>query len=44
MIKYSSIETIIEKRIPKINILPKNIVDNKGIHFVCVSKHPSILK
>ena len=43
-IKYNSIEIIIENEIPKIKILPKNIVDNKGIHLDCISKHPSKLK
>ena len=29
---------------PKITILPKNIVDNKGIHSSCFKKHPSKLR
>jgi hypothetical protein len=29
---------------PKIAILPKNIVDNNGIHSSCFKKHPSKLK
>ena len=44
MIRYIWTHANIADKIPKMEILPKNIVDNKGIHSSCFKKRPFKVK